>query len=75
MAISEHHLDQESVSAFRESFRKSQHIVIVAGAGLSAASGKHISLCPLFELHIIPSKVFPPSAMEEACGVPWTPQR
>ncbi|KAM5530677.1 hypothetical protein V8D89_015649 [Ganoderma adspersum] len=32
-------LDQESVSAFRECFRKSKHIVVVAGAGLSAASG------------------------------------
>ncbi|TFY76975.1 hypothetical protein EWM64_g7036 [Hericium alpestre] len=32
-------LDQESIAAFRGSFRKSKHIVIVAGAGLSAASG------------------------------------
>ena len=33
-------LDQESVSAFREVFRESKHIVIIAGAGLSVASGE-----------------------------------
>ncbi|KAI1789337.1 DHS-like NAD/FAD-binding domain-containing protein [Ganoderma leucocontextum] len=32
-------LDEKTVSAFRGSFRKSKHIVVVAGAGLSAASG------------------------------------
>ncbi len=47
-------MDQESVSAFRESFRKSKHIVIVAGAGLSAASGKDAPYGQLFgDLFII----------------------
>ena len=35
--------DQESAATeFRDALRGSQHIVVIAGAGLSAASGTHL---------------------------------
>lgn len=54
------------VGAFREAFRNSKHIIVVAGAGLSAASGKFLFGYSKLGLNVDQASL--PFAMVVACG-------